>query len=209
MNDIQVRQAHDFQYENMQIATHGMSREEVRDRTQAAITKLSNYILVTTLILSLAAEMLVEGQMPDDCADFVLNVYMLCLGSAIFYLVLSILFGVAASNIIYESSASLLTDKVPPPWNSIDMSMRQRQDHEQTRAFERRPWHEIFLPPLFQSRRWAPSWQRVLSRWQGGKTSDIDPSHCRGTTVLPGANPEAPCHGTPMLPVGATSSALI
>eukprot|EP00445_Apocalathium_hangoei_P074252 CAMPEP_0204157934 /NCGR_PEP_ID=MMETSP0361-20130328/31664_1 /ASSEMBLY_ACC=CAM_ASM_000343 /TAXON_ID=268821 /ORGANISM="Scrippsiella Hangoei, Strain SHTV-5" /LENGTH=807 /DNA_ID=CAMNT_0051113785 /DNA_START=26 /DNA_END=2449 /DNA_ORIENTATION=- len=174
MNDIQVRQAHDFQYENMQIATHGMSREEVRDRTQAAITKLSNYILVTTLILSLAAEMLVEGQVPRDCADFVLNVYMLCLGSSVFYLVLSVLFGVAASNVIYESSAKLLTDKVPPPWPRIDVSMRSRQQEEHTRAFEQRPWREMFMPPLFQSGRLSSPWGRLrtlalarLRRWGG------------------------------------------
>lgn len=61
MTDIQILQNHDYQYDNLQIATHTMSRDQIRDRTNAAITKLNNYILVTTLIIALAAEMLVEG----------------------------------------------------------------------------------------------------------------------------------------------------
>ena len=52
---MQLRQQYEYQVDNMQISTHAMSRDEVRDRTQAAIQKLSNYILVTTLILGLAA----------------------------------------------------------------------------------------------------------------------------------------------------------
>eukprot|EP00405_Crypthecodinium_cohnii_P034822 CAMPEP_0206533680 /NCGR_PEP_ID=MMETSP0325_2-20121206/5103_1 /ASSEMBLY_ACC=CAM_ASM_000347 /TAXON_ID=2866 /ORGANISM="Crypthecodinium cohnii, Strain Seligo" /LENGTH=882 /DNA_ID=CAMNT_0054030357 /DNA_START=159 /DNA_END=2807 /DNA_ORIENTATION=+ len=165
MNDVQVRQNHDFQRDNMQIAAHDMSRGEIRDRTQAAITKLSNYILVTTLVLSLGAEMLVEGQVPDDCPDFVLNVYMLCLGSSMFYLIMSILFGVAASQELFENYVALLTDKVPPPWENIDSDMHKRETQNLTRAFEERPWQEIFMPPLLQSGRLRQHVKSVKSRF--------------------------------------------
>lgn len=165
MNDAQVKQAHVYQYDQLQITAHSIAREEVRDRTQAKITKLSNYILVTTLVLALAAEMLVEGQIPPDCADFVLNVYMLCLGSAMLYLVLSILFGVAASNVVYERSAELLTDKVPPPWQIIDERMRRRKAQELTKAFEKRPWKEMFMPPLMRH----PKFGARIKEWRISK----------------------------------------
>lgn len=150
MTDIQILQQHDYQYDNLQIAAHVMSRDQVRDRTEATITKLNNYILVTTLILALAAEMLVEGNIPKNTSDFVLNVYMLSLGSAILYLALGALFGVAASSIIYDGCKDLLTKKVPPPWKEIDNKMRDREDKKMTQAFERRPFRQIFMPPLFK-----------------------------------------------------------
>jgi len=183
MNDAQVTQAHAYQYDNMQIATHTMSREEVRDRTQATITKLSNYILVTTLVLALAAEMLVEGNIPTMCADFVLNVYMLCLGSAMLYLVLSILFGVAASNVIYERSADLLVDKVPPPWFIIDRAMREREDEELTHAFERKSWKEIFMPPLVRRTGVMKSMSRFWCRCRGRVEGDADAEEPRRARV--------------------------
>jgi len=168
MTDIQILQNHDYQYDNLQIGAHTMSRDQIRDRTDAAITKLNNYILVTTLIIALASEMLVEGNIDKDCADFVLNVYMLALGSAILYLALGALFGVAASNVIYETSANLLTIKVPPPWNTLDTKMRDREEQKMTQAFERRPWKQIFMPPMFRrpfARQWfqwdAPGTSRV------------------------------------------------
>lgn len=150
MTDIQVLQNHDYQYDNMQITTHQMSRDQIRDRTEAAITKLNNYILVTTLIIALAGEVLVEGQVPEETVDFVLNVFMLSLGSSFLYLALGTLFGVAASNVIYESSAELLTTQVKPPWAIIDKKMRTREAHKMTQAFETRPYKQIFTPPLFR-----------------------------------------------------------
>jgi len=177
MNDVQVRQAHENQYDNMQIATHDMSREEIRDRMQAAMTRVGNYVLVTTLLLTLAAEILVENEVPKDCSDFVLNIFMLCLGSTYLYLCLSILFGVAASNVIYDTSAHLLTDKVPPPWTKIDKNMKDRRPHELTEAFESRPWKEIFTPPLFRSPAVANTATRLCTactfgRWKPRRPSD-------------------------------------
>eukprot|EP00928_Gymnodinium_smaydae_P100559 TRINITY_DN9895_c0_g1_i1.p1 TRINITY_DN9895_c0_g1~~TRINITY_DN9895_c0_g1_i1.p1 ORF type:complete len:767 (-),score=65.18 TRINITY_DN9895_c0_g1_i1:310-2610(-) len=176
MTDSQIKQSHTYQCDNMQISAHAMSRDEIRDRTQAAIIKLSNYILVTTLILSLAAEMLVEGQVPSECAAFVLNAYMLSLASAILFLVLSILFAVTASNIIYESSAVLLTDKVPPPWKEIEQRMGERERERLTNAFEDRPMKDMFMMP-FGSRirqRVAASFARL--RWYFGIHTNRGPA---------------------------------
>mmetsp|Transcript_81094 Transcript_81094/g.229687 ORF Transcript_81094/g.229687 Transcript_81094/m.229687 type:complete len:785 (-) Transcript_81094:45-2399(-) len=148
MTDIQVAQEHSFQQDNLKIAMYSMGREEVRDFMQASINKINNTILVTTLILSLAGEMLFEGQIPSDCAPFVLNAYMLCLGSAIFHLVLSILFGVLASNEAYRHSTSLLTKTIRPRWKSHFKRMKHRKREELTRAFETKPLGEMLKPPL-------------------------------------------------------------
>lgn len=150
MTDVQLRQQFEYQCDNMQVATHEMSRNEVRDRSQAAITKLSNYILVTTLILALAAEILVEGQIPADSADFILNAYMLCLGTSVLYLVLSVLFGIVAINQIYEDSAQLLAVKIPPAWEQIDGNMKSKIGQNLVGQFESKSWGQIFMPPLLR-----------------------------------------------------------
>jgi len=195
MNDVQVKQSHQYQRDSMQIEAHAMSREEIRDRTQAKITKLSNYILVTTLVLALAAEMLVEGQIPPKCPDFVLNVYMLCLGSSMLYLVLSILFGVAASNVVYERSAELLTDKVPPPWQIIDKRMCRKKHEETTAAFDDRPWSEMLKPPLL--RYWKDNWiSRKFASLYGCVSGTTRDGYAAGVPVKRQESPlELPRHG--------------
>lgn len=150
MTDVQLRQQFEYQCDNMQVAAHQMSRDEVRDRSQAAITKLSNYILVTTLIVALAAEILVEGHIPVESADFILNAYMLCLGTSVLYLVLSILFGIVAINQIYDSAAYLLTDKIPPAWQDIDSNMLKKMTENHVDQFESKSWSLMFMPPLLR-----------------------------------------------------------
>jgi len=148
MNDIQVTQEHHFQKDNLKIAMHAMDREEVRDLMDASINKINNAILVSALILSLAGEMLFEGQIPQDTPPFLLNAYMLCLGSAIFHLVLSIIFGLIASQMAYDISTTLLTSELKPKWKKHFATMEARKSDESVRAFDDQPLHTMLRPPL-------------------------------------------------------------
>lgn len=148
MTDIQVEQAHHYQKDNLQIQMQAMRRDEVRDLVNSDINRINSSLLVATLILSLAGEMLFEGQIPTDCPPFVLNAYMLCLGSAVFYLTLSILSGIIASNTAYRKAARLLVHYIRPRWKQHFQQLRQRQAHENTACFESKPVGEMMLPPL-------------------------------------------------------------
>lgn len=148
MTDVQVEQNHCYQSENLKIQMFSMDREEVRDVMQADINKVNNTILVVTLILALAGEMLFEGQVPSSCPAFVLNAYMICLSSAAFHLVLSILFGVFASHEAYTVATDLLTEQIRPDWSGHFRDLKHRKRHELTAAFEEKPASEIFRPPL-------------------------------------------------------------
>jgi len=148
MTDIQVEQAHHYQKDNLQIQMQAMRRDEVRDLVNSDINRINSSLLVATLILSLAGEMLFEGQIPTDCPPFVLNAYMLCLGSAVFYLTLSILSGIIASNTAYRKAARLLVHYIRPRWKRHFQQLRQRQAHENTACFESKPVGDMMLPPL-------------------------------------------------------------
>lgn len=148
MTDMQLDQARAYQLDNLRIAMKNMDREEIRDLMQSDIGRINNVIIVTTLILSLAGEMLFEAIIPDDCAAFVLNAYMLCLGSAMLHLVLSILFGMYASNEAYAISTQMLTTGIRPLWQAHFNKMKRRQDQEFTKAFDQKTMQTIFTPPM-------------------------------------------------------------
>ena len=148
MTDIQVEQAHVYQEDNLQIQRQAMQREEVRDLVNADLNQINNSLLVATLILSLAGEMLFEGQIPTDCPAFVLNAYMLCLGSAVFHLSFSILFGICASSKAYRRASKLLTRFIRPQWQKHFSKMDRRKATENTATFEKRPLSRMMMPPL-------------------------------------------------------------
>lgn len=148
MTDLQLDQQRTYQEANLLVSMKDMDREEIRDLMMADIGKIGNVILVTTLILSLAGEMLFEAAIPDDCPAFVLNAYMLCLGSAVLHLVLSILFGMYASNEAYATSTQMLTGVIRPRWEAYFNTMQERRSQEATRAFDQKPLSQLFMPPL-------------------------------------------------------------
>mmetsp|Transcript_66455 Transcript_66455/g.105069 ORF Transcript_66455/g.105069 Transcript_66455/m.105069 type:complete len:715 (-) Transcript_66455:145-2289(-) len=165
MTDMQLDQANTFHEDSLRIDMKNMDREEVRDLMLSDINKINNVILVTTLILSLAGEMLFEGEVPDDVAGYVLNAYMLCLGSAIFHLVLSILFGMYASNEAYAASARMLTSEIRPLWKAHFSKLKGRRGKEMTKSFDQKPMGSIFMPPLAS---------RVRNAIQGRRASAND-----------------------------------
>lgn len=148
MTDIQVEQAHVYQEDNLQIQLKAMQREEVRDLVNSDINMINNSLLVATLILSLSGEMLFEGQIPTDCPAFVLNAYMLCLGSAVFHLSFTILFGICASSKAYRRASRLLTRFIRPQWKEHFQKMSRRKATENTATFESRPLSRMMMPPL-------------------------------------------------------------
>ena len=125
-----------------------MQREEVRDLVNSDINMINNSLLVATLILSLSGEMLFEGQIPTDCPAFVLNAYMLCLGSAVFHLSFTILFGICASSKAYRRASRLLTRFIRPQWKEHFQKMSRRKATENTATFESRPLSRMMMPPL-------------------------------------------------------------
>ncbi|CAK9044532.1 unnamed protein product [Durusdinium trenchii] len=159
MTDIQVEQAHVYQEDNLAIQMQTMKREEVRDLVNSDINQINNSLLVATLILSLAGEMLFEGQIPTDCPAFVLNAYMLCLGSAVFHLSFSILFGIFASANAYQTATDLLVLNIQPKWNHHFNRMKERKARENTAFFESHSLSSMMMPPL--ASRMFRSWRRI------------------------------------------------
>lgn len=171
MTDIQVEQAHVYQEDNLQIQLKAMQREEVRDLVNSDLNRINNSLLVATLILSLAGEMLFEGQIPMDCPAFVLNAYMLCLGSAVFHLSFSILFGICASSKAYRRASRLLTRFIRPQWKEHFQKMSRRKATENTATFESKPLSRMMMPPL-ASRMFGG---RVREEWQADPRNPGNP----------------------------------
>jgi len=148
MTDLQTEQMNTYQGDNLFIHMSSMDREEVRDLMEAGVSRLNNAILLTTVILSLAGEMLFQAQMPSTGYKVVLNAYMLCLCSACCHLVLAIFFGLVAAVKASETTATLLGERIRPRWDDHFKVLQRRVRTENTAAFEQQPLDAIFRLPL-------------------------------------------------------------
>jgi len=147
MTDIALMQAHGFQKDNMDVAAHSMARDAIRDRQTSASTQLSNNILSTTLFLAMAMDILVSGTIPDHCDDFIINLYMIALGSGIIYLILAICAAISSILIMYTTSSEILTANMDELWTRIDNKMCS-YGHLLTAEFEHRKAKDMFTPPM-------------------------------------------------------------
>eukprot|EP00931_Biecheleriopsis_adriatica_P092462 TRINITY_DN66268_c0_g1_i1.p1 TRINITY_DN66268_c0_g1~~TRINITY_DN66268_c0_g1_i1.p1 ORF type:complete len:806 (+),score=149.99 TRINITY_DN66268_c0_g1_i1:87-2420(+) len=147
MADIAVMQAHGFQKDNMDVAVHAMCRDAIRDRQTSISTQLGNNLLSTTLFLAMAMDVYVSGVLPDRTADFVLNLYMITLGSSVIWLLLSIGAAVACIMVMYTSSSQILTANMEMLWQRLDDKM-SNYGELLTANFEHRTIKELFTPPM-------------------------------------------------------------
>jgi len=187
MIDIQVRQQNDYQKQNTNLSRLASSRQEVRDLMKQDIQKIGASILVTTLLLGLAGEMLFEGQIPGASPPFLLNVYILCLGSGMLYMALSILFGICASYEAFESGTRLLTQKIRiKDWNRTMLKNREDLESKQlTQAFERRQFEKVLALPL--APRIRKAWAALRGLLRRDAQERASPNRDRSLTASSGA----------------------
>eukprot|EP00931_Biecheleriopsis_adriatica_P026515 TRINITY_DN16135_c0_g1_i1.p1 TRINITY_DN16135_c0_g1~~TRINITY_DN16135_c0_g1_i1.p1 ORF type:complete len:828 (+),score=140.67 TRINITY_DN16135_c0_g1_i1:138-2621(+) len=149
MVDIAQMQAHGFQKDNMDIAAHSMGRDAIRDRQTSISTQLSNNILCTTLFLAMAMDIFVSGALPDKTDEFVINLYIITLGSSIMYLSFAIVAAIGAILVMYTTSSEILTANMDKLWSRLDKTMGSYGRHLAA-EFENRAYKEMFTPPMYK-----------------------------------------------------------
>mmetsp|Transcript_32313 Transcript_32313/g.73875 ORF Transcript_32313/g.73875 Transcript_32313/m.73875 type:complete len:1122 (+) Transcript_32313:110-3475(+) len=149
MTDIEMRQERRYWNDQLKISECSMHREDIRDLASAHLTTLNNWILVETLILELAGELIVEGELPEATVDFVANAYMICLGSTLLYLVIAIGLAVIAALQASTVPVDRLTKRVRPAWTRYKAAVKARRKQEETLAFESQPTSRVFMPPAW------------------------------------------------------------
>lgn len=146
--DVQVDQARRYQEQAVRLQQADMCRDDIRDLVQEPVSKLNSYTLMTTLILPLTLQALMEGHVPEVTDTFTSIIYRTCLCTSIFLLVLSILYAVQAVIKAMTAQKIFLTLRVRKPINEVVEEIHKHKMRESSEAFEHQELQEVFRPPF-------------------------------------------------------------
>lgn len=113
-DNVAMRQAQKYQQKNYQISWIAVARDDIRDMMGISVNRINNYMIVATLILSVAAGAVTSVTFNESCPTFVLFAFYMSLGISLIYLMLSIMFGVKGQNSAFGNTMKLLTYQVRP-----------------------------------------------------------------------------------------------
>jgi len=113
-DNVTWRQAQKYQQKNYNISWIAIARDDIRDMMGISVNRINNYMIVATLILSVAAGSIVSVSFSPDCPAFVCFAFYLSTSISVIYLMLSIMFGVKGQNSAFTNTMKLLTYQVRP-----------------------------------------------------------------------------------------------
>jgi len=146
--NLELRQNQLYQEKNYHLSWIAIARDDVRDIMQTSVGRLNNYLIVITLIFSVAATAILEGEVPQAAEPFVRTAYLANLTVSVVYFVLSIIFCVKGSKEAFHCSLDLLTAELRP-------DHPDRYDHnymKQTQEFEKGGFKAGFRVPIMGSK---------------------------------------------------------
>lgn len=114
VDNVGWRQQQKYQQKNYQIGWTAIARDDVRDLMGISVTRINNYMIVGTLIMSISASFLMTATFGAQCPDFVVNAFYVSICSSIIFLGISILFGVKGQNCAFTETMKLLTFQIRP-----------------------------------------------------------------------------------------------
>ncbi|CAE8696076.1 unnamed protein product [Polarella glacialis] len=113
-DNVSWRQNQKYQQKNYHISWIAIARDDIRDMMGISVNRINNYMIVATLILSVAAGSVVSVSFDSDCPDFIVFAYYLTSGVSLIFLMLAIMFGVKGQNSAFTNTMKLLTYQVRP-----------------------------------------------------------------------------------------------
>jgi hypothetical protein len=167
MTDVQVKQARDYQRQQIRLMQAEMFREDIRDLVGASVSKLGNYVIIATLVLGMIAECYVEGPLPDGTAEFVRSVYSLCVSSSLLYVIMAVLCAVRANELATQCQKELLTTLVRLPVEEFVADIDEAAAHESVEAFEHQSLGTMLRLPGVSRFRRTPAMGTAPSSGQG------------------------------------------
>lgn len=113
-----------------------MFRDDIKQLCLAATTRQRNYVTVATIFLGMTGTCYVNKPLPRETPVYLSTAYRQCVGSAFFYLVLSVLCGMAAIHMATRCQRDMLLTRVRLPVDDLLKSLRASAFSESIEAFE-------------------------------------------------------------------------
>jgi len=168
-DNVAMRQNQKYQQQNYQISWIAIARDDIRDMMGISVNRINNYMIVATLILSIAAGTIVSVKFSPNVPDFIVFAFYTCIGISLVFLTLAIMFGVKGQNCAFTNTMKLLTYQVRPesPADYTHDYMRQLQ------WLERRGMSQLLripgVQPEYEHDRWGPDGPVPDPNAAGGK----------------------------------------
>jgi len=150
--DGELRLKNEFQIFEWRSVQAELWREDIRDVFGLTEQKMGTYLIVSTLQLGMVIGLFAEGRMEPGTPPWLVQFYMLTLGGAFMYLLMSIWLAMHASIVASCSSVRILTQLVRlpiPAWHQLhDMrTFGQSAEHMRKRHLFRMPFVDSVRAP--------------------------------------------------------------
>lgn len=126
-----MRQNQMYQEKSYHINLIAALREELRDFMTIFVGRMSNIMIMDTLLFGIAAGFLCEGEINESAADFMVHAYYTSMVVSVLYFGLSMVFAVLGVTLAYSESRQFLLNVVPDPLDKYDFDyMSQLKEFE-------------------------------------------------------------------------------
>eukprot|EP00928_Gymnodinium_smaydae_P021377 TRINITY_DN18332_c0_g1_i2.p1 TRINITY_DN18332_c0_g1~~TRINITY_DN18332_c0_g1_i2.p1 ORF type:complete len:1248 (-),score=283.09 TRINITY_DN18332_c0_g1_i2:172-3867(-) len=120
-----------IEFRNLQAS---LWREDVRDIIGLTERRMDSYLVVNTLQLGMCVGLFTEGRLEPGTPPWLLHLYMLTLGAAFMYLLMSVWLALHAAVVAQSSSVRLLTQfvRLPiPTWEQLEAARTYGSNFEE------------------------------------------------------------------------------
>jgi len=150
--DGELRLKNEFQIVEWRSVQAELWREDIRDIVGLTEQKMGTYLIVSALQLGMCIGLFAEGRMEPGTPPWLVQLYMLTLGGAFMYLLMSVWLAMHASIVASCSSVRILTQLVRlpiPSWHQLhDMrTFGQSAEHMSKRHLFRVPFVDSARAP--------------------------------------------------------------
>lgn len=108
------RQNQKYQQKNYHLSWVSIARDDIRDMMSISVNRLNNFMIVNGLILGVAGSAITSANFDSKVPAFLVAAFLVCIATAVVFLVLAIMFGIKGQNCAFTNTMKLLTWEVRP-----------------------------------------------------------------------------------------------
>eukprot|EP00927_Polykrikos_kofoidii_P038144 TRINITY_DN32429_c0_g1_i1.p1 TRINITY_DN32429_c0_g1~~TRINITY_DN32429_c0_g1_i1.p1 ORF type:complete len:1262 (+),score=162.40 TRINITY_DN32429_c0_g1_i1:230-4015(+) len=133
MYDRKMKLEQEFQIMEFRNKKAALWRDDVRDIVGLTEARMDSYLIVNALLLGMCVGLFAEGRLEPGTPFWLMHLYMMTLGSAFMYLLMSVWFALHAVVLAQCSSVRLLTQLVRlpvPTWRQLESARTYGSEFE-------------------------------------------------------------------------------
>mmetsp|Transcript_64654 Transcript_64654/g.140804 ORF Transcript_64654/g.140804 Transcript_64654/m.140804 type:complete len:729 (+) Transcript_64654:136-2322(+) len=112
--NVAMRQLQKYQEKNYKLDWTTVARDDVRAMMGISVTRINNYMIVATLILTLAGRVIMSTAFAEGVEDYIIHAFYINASIAMVFLMVTIMYCVKGQNSAFTNTMKLLTFRIRP-----------------------------------------------------------------------------------------------